>query len=60
MRNDELKAWAIIDNQKPKQRWTYRMVNGKKSGVAIYFSKPTIPDGWKRKKKAIRVTVTPL
>lgn len=53
-----LKAWAVIDIQK-EPRWTYRLVNGRKSGVSVFFTKPKVPKGWKRTKKLIRVTIAP-
>ena len=56
---EPLKAYAVIDKQKTP-RWTYRLIDNKKSGVAIFFTKPKIPKEWKHLKSVIPVSITPL
>lgn len=54
-------AWAVIDLQKPIERWTYNGDGGKTIGLyAIYDKKPKIPKEWRDAKKAIRVRIEAL
>jgi len=55
-----IQAWAIIDTELSRTRWTYKGQNGKREGLlSIYDKKPTVPAGWRKIKKVIPVFLSP-
>jgi hypothetical protein len=57
MKTITFKAWAIVDIQKRTPRACYADEDKDRDAVAIFFTRPTVPQNWKAFKRVVRCQV---